>query len=77
MKVRELINSLQALNPDLEVVVKGYEGGYDNALDVQPMVLVKDYYNYSWMGRHEDAGFVEQVHDLDTNQKKFDAVLID
>ena len=76
MKVHELINALQALNPDLEVVVRGYEGGYNNTLGIQPTVLVKDYYNYPWMGKHEDAEYAEQFHDLDTNQKKFDAVLI-
>jgi hypothetical protein len=76
MKVRELINSLQALNLDLEVVVRGYEGGYENALGAQPMVLVKDYYKYPWMGKHESAEYVEQFEDLEPHQKKFDAVLI-
>lgn len=76
MKVRELINSLQALNPDLEVVVKGYEGGYDNALGAQTMVLVKDYHKHSWLGKHENADYVEQFEELEPHQKKFDAVLI-
>lgn len=76
MKVRELINSLQALNPDLEVVVKGYEGGYDNALGARTLVLVKDYYDRSWLGKHENADYVERFEELDTNQEKFDAVLI-
>ena len=76
MKVHELINALQALNPDLEVVVSGYEGGYNNTLSIQPTVLVKDYYNYPWMGKHEAAEYVEQFEFLEPHQKKFDAVLI-
>ena len=30
MKVKELIEKLQQLDPELAVVVSGYEGGYDD-----------------------------------------------
>ena len=39
MTVKELIEQLQTLDPDLHVFVQGYEGGYD---DVGPISNVID-----------------------------------
>ena len=42
MKVSELIAKLQACNPDLPVVIDGYEGGYDDVGTVEPVNIVLD-----------------------------------
>ena len=36
MTVKELIEQLQTLDPDLHVFVRGYEGGYDYAGPITP-----------------------------------------
>jgi hypothetical protein len=54
MKVSELIEGLSKLDPNLEVFVRGYEGGYD---DVSPKFTVetftKNLHTHWWMGQHE------------------------
>jgi hypothetical protein len=55
MKVKELIEKLQALDLEMEVMRHGYEGGVENVtlLDVTPVALnvnVKWYY-----GSHEEV----------------------
>jgi hypothetical protein len=56
MKVKELIEKLQAFDPELEVFVDGYEGGYDTPqLPFQsPMKLnVHTDENEWYYGKHE------------------------
>lgn len=63
MKVFELIQALQALDPQLEVVVNGYEGGFNNCMAVSPITtFVENYHNEeSWYyGRHEGYEYVEE-----------------
>jgi hypothetical protein len=62
MTVKELIEQLQTLDPDLRVFVRGYEGGYDDAgpiSDIKDIAL--DYNKGTWYyGLHEEA----DLHDL-------------
>ncbi len=66
MIVKELIEQLQQLDPDLHVFVQGYEGGYDdvgpisNVMDIALNVHTEWYY-----GKHEDADTVYYVPDKD------------
>jgi hypothetical protein len=53
MKVKELIERLQALDPELMVVTNGYEGGVD---DVEELELEKVALNVNtewYYGKHE------------------------
>ena len=55
MKVKELIEKLQALDPEMEVMRHGYEGGVENVtlLDVTPVALnVNELWYY---GSHEEV----------------------
>jgi len=54
MKVKELIEQLQTLDPDLHVFTTGYEGGYEDVKDgwdIKDITL--DYNTEVWYGPHE------------------------
>ncbi len=55
MKVKELIEALQAYPQDLEVCRSGYEGGYAFATVVCPKELILDVHGEWYYGPHEDA----------------------
>lgn len=57
MKIRELINQLQKLDPELDVVLRGYEGGYYDKLSVTPITIVPDVHTEWYYGPHEDADY--------------------
>jgi hypothetical protein len=53
MKIKELLEKLQQFDPELEVLVEGYEGGWDapvisDVKEFEPNVNTEWYY-----GRHE------------------------
>jgi hypothetical protein len=56
MLVKELIEQLQTLDPDLHVFVSGYEGGYD---DLNPSFVAKeialDIHKEWYYGKHDDV----------------------
>ena len=64
MTVKELIEQLQTLDPELHVFVQGYEGGYNDAgpiggvRDIALNVHTEWYY-----GRHEEADTQYYVKD--------------
>lgn len=54
MKVRELIEQLQQFDPEMMVVVDGYEGGADDIKTVDTARIALDYNKGSWYyGKHE------------------------
>ena len=65
MKVKDLIRMLEDLDPELEVMLDGYEGGYkqfsyiiaqaDYALDVY------DTEDLWWYGPHERTEYVDDI----------------
>jgi hypothetical protein len=60
MTVKELIEQLQQLDPDLHVFVQGYEGGYDYAGpigDVKEIAL--NYHDEWYYGKHEDVNYFD------------------
>ena len=64
MKVIELITILEALDPEMRVLVPGYEGGYGDVDGVvQPRTFVEKV-NCAWYyGPHElDNEFLDQEH---------------
>lgn len=58
MTVKELIEQLQTLDPDLYVFVRGYEGGYDYAGPVtNPSEFALDFHDEWYYGNHETADY--------------------
>ena len=56
MTVKELIEQLQTLDPELHVFVSGYEGGYKYVeLENEIMEIALDVHDEWWYGKHEDA----------------------
>ena len=54
MTVEELIIELQKLDPTLEVYLNGYEGGYDDLREIEPIHICRDFYTEEWYyGNHE------------------------
>jgi hypothetical protein len=75
MKVYELINLLKDYEPDLEVVVSGYEGGYNNVAGISELILLENYNKgRSWVGAHESLGWWN--NEDEHNYNKFNAVTI-
>lgn len=62
MKVRELIKQLEVVDGDLNVYVRGYEGGVDDVCNIGKPVDVALNVNDAWYyGKHEviDEGYNE------------------
>ena len=58
MTVKELIEQLQTLDPDLRVFVQGYEGGYDYAGPiVEGKEFALDFYKEWYYGDHEVSDY--------------------
>jgi hypothetical protein len=57
MTVKELIEQLQQLDPDLHVFTEGYEGGYNDIVILEDNILeiALDVHTEWWYGKHEDA----------------------
>ena len=64
MTVKELIEQLQKLDPNLHVFTEGYEGGYndiDEDYDIVEIAL--DVHEEWYYGRHEEASSTYYVKD--------------
>ena len=55
MNVNQLIKRLQMYPPDLRVVVRGYEGGYNDVDTFENLKIVLDYHSAWYYGKHEDV----------------------
>lgn len=53
MKVMELLTLLSQMPMEAEVVVKGYEGGVDDVINVTLVKIKKDVHVEWYYGRHE------------------------
>ena len=75
MKVKELIKELSKLDPDLNVYVSGYEGGYEDVEGVSKDRMVRDHHKEDewWYGPHE---LVEAVYDAYQIEKSEDGIII-
>ena len=64
MLVKELIEQLQTLDPDLHVFVCGYEGGYNDAGPISEIKEIALNVHEEWYyGQHEDADTEYYVSD--------------
>jgi hypothetical protein len=65
MTVKELIEQLQQLDPELRVFVRGYEGGYDDAGPITPPNdFALNFHDEWYYGDHEVADY----YNLDPNK---------
>jgi len=71
MTVKELIEKLQQVDPDLKVVVSGYEGGFqDVKYNPEPFDLALNVHTEWYYGPHEDVEDTYSVPD----KSKFEIV---
>jgi len=57
MKVKELIQKLSQQDPEMKVVVQGYEGGFDEVESFHqvPMIKNKDKQDKWWDGEYSEV----------------------
>ena len=55
MKVIDLLTLLSQMPSEADVVVKGYEGGVDDVVNVELVKIEKDVHAEWYYGRHEIA----------------------
>lgn len=55
MKVKELIELLQLLEPEMRVVVDGYEQGYDEVYCTRAVVITPNPEHRNWEGEFADC----------------------
>ncbi len=61
MTVLELINQLQTLPTDTKIVIRGYEGGYNDILQLKK-VKIKPKVNSHWYdGEFEDSNDADAI----------------
>jgi len=53
MKAKDLLALLSQMPADADVVVKGYEGGVDDVVNVKLVKIKKDEHSEWYYGRHE------------------------
>ena len=63
MTVKQLIEQLQQLDPDLHVFTAGYEGGYNDVYVGKEMEIALDVHEEWYYGKHEDASTEYYVPD--------------
>lgn len=61
MKVKELIEALNLLNPELMVVIDGYEGGVNEADMVEVVPVALDVNDEWYYGQHEVVDHDEEA----------------
>lgn len=54
MTVKELIEKLQQLDPELRVFVEGYEGGYNDVDKLREEIIALDFHEEWYYGKHEE-----------------------
>jgi hypothetical protein len=60
MIVKELIEYLQTIDPELKVFVKGYEAGYNDANTVNHEELVLNVHSVWYYGKHDLLKYMEK-----------------
>jgi hypothetical protein len=55
MTIKELIEELSKLDPNLHVFVEGYEGGFSDIVKIDsPKEYAMNFHSSWWYGKHED-----------------------
>ena len=75
MDVRSLIHHLQTLPPETKVVVRGYEDGYNDILQLKQVSIMPKVNAFFWDGEYEessDANAIDAVELYGENQNPVD-----
>jgi hypothetical protein len=60
MKIEELIEQLKKYPAEMQVVVAGYEGGYNDICQIKSLKIKLNANTQDYMGQHDDAEPTEQ-----------------
>jgi hypothetical protein len=60
MTVKELIEQLQLINPDLQVFTSGYEGGFNDVEISKPDTFCLNVNKEWYYGPHETVAFIDE-----------------
>ena len=55
MKIKDLVKELNNLNPDSQILVQGYESGYDDIVSLKEIKIFKKRNANNWDGEYDDA----------------------
>jgi len=79
MIVKELIEQLQALDPESRVFVRGYEAGYDDINKIKVTQMVLDVNSIWYYGKHDtlDREYKrDKILNKDTTRKSINGIII-
>ncbi len=65
MTAHELIRNLQALPPNTKVVVRGYEDGYNDILQLKRVKIKRKVDAYWFDGEYEDSNDADAIDAVD------------
>lgn len=65
MTASELIQQLSAFPPDTKIVVRGYEEGYNDILQLKPVRIKLDVGSHWYEGEYDDSPDADAIHAID------------
>ena len=65
MTAQELIEKLQTLPPHTKIVVRGYEYGYNDILQLKEVKIKLNPNAYTWDGEYEDSTNADAITAFD------------
>ncbi len=65
MTASELINELQKLSPDTKIVIRGYEDGYNDILQLKPEKIKRKTDSKWYEGEYEDSTEEDAIDAVD------------
>ena len=80
MIVKELIEYLQTIDPELKVFIKGYEAGYNDVNIVNHEELVLNVNNVWYYGKHDLLKNIEKkdkILNMESEHKSIKGIIID
>jgi len=67
MTASELIQQLKTLPPDTKIVIRGYEDGYNDILQLRPVKIKPKPESYWFDGEFEDSDDADAIEAIDLN----------
>ena len=61
MTAQQLIQHLQTLPPNTQIVVRGYEDGYNDILQLKSVRIKLNPNAYTWDGEYEDSTAADTI----------------
>ncbi len=76
MTVAKLIELLKKHDPDMPVIVNGYEGGFDDIARIEEVTISLNYHERDYLGTHEHYSTAEKEHSPSYAPKPVKALLL-